>query len=366
MSKYLYLSFVALLMMVVSLVSFKFGSKTKDVVPNKILSPSPYSAPTKTSLSPSEIGVWIAYWDEIPSIVSLRAASKEIKTISPVWYRLESDGTLIGTKYSKWQDIMDIATSSGMVVMPTINNEFDGGFDPVRVSKILNDEYLSNNLINQLVEVASEKKYQGWDIDWEQIKASDKDAFTGFIKKLSEQFHGKGLRLSVTVHAQTGDSNEWLGTRGQDLSGLSIFADEIRIMAYDFHYSNSAPGPITPLSSLEAVLKYTSEKVPQNKLVLGLPLYGYDWVGEKGESVQYEEAKSLLKLYSSVEERDDASKELKAKYTVNGIEHEVWFQDSESVGQKILLARKYGVYKFFFWRLGKEDPLVWTSYDKYK
>ena len=29
-----------------------------------------------------------------------------------------------------------------------------------------------------------------------------------------------------------------------------------------------------PLSSLEAVLKYTSNKISQNKLVLGLPLQG--------------------------------------------------------------------------------------------
>ena len=353
-------------MVVVSLVSFKFSSKTKNVIFNKIPSTPSSDTSTKTSLPLSEIGVWIAYWDEIPSIESLKIASKEIKSISPVWYRLESDGVLVRTKYSKWQDIMDIASNSGMIVMPTVNNEFDGGFDPVRVSKILNDESLSNNLINQLIEIASEKKYQGWDIDWEQIKASDKDAFTGFVKKLSGQLHSKGLELSVTVHAQTGDSNEWSGTKGQDLSMLSIFADEIRIMAYDFHYSNSAPGPITPLSSLEAVLKYTSNKVPLNKLVLGLPLYGYDWVGQKGESVQYEEARSLLKLHSSVEERDDVSKELKAKYTINGVEHEVWFQDSVSVGQKVSLAREYGVYKFFFWRLGKEDPLVWTTYDKYK
>ena len=31
-----------------------------------------------------------------------------------------------------------------------------------------------------------------------------------------------------------------------------------------------------PLSSLEAVLKYTSNKISQNKLVLGLPLQ-QDW-----------------------------------------------------------------------------------------
>lgn len=364
MNKFVIISILLILLIAGGYLFFRNNltvTKQQDVLGNIFERPTTTKIPTP----PSELGAWIAYWEEPPSLKSLALAKNEIKTISPVWYRLDSNGALIHTRFSRWSEIMNIATNSAIAVMPTINNEYDSGFDPDRVSKVLNDENKSNEFIKQLVTLALEKSYQGWDIDWEQIKVNDKDVFTKFIKSLSEALHNQQLKLSVTVHAQTG-RNDWNGTKGQDIAEISKHADEVRVMAYDFHNSNSNPGPITPLNELRSVLDYSTKHIPLNKLVIGLPLYGYDWINRKGESAQYLEAVDILKRNSSIGERDQESKELMGGYSLNGVNHIIWYQDSVSVGEKISISREYGVYRFYFWRLGNEDISIWSNYKNYE
>jgi spore germination protein YaaH len=309
-------------------------------------------------LPKSEFGSWVAYWDEESSIKSLNLGAHRLRNISPVWYRLDESGALMQTNSLKRREIIDLASSSALLLTPTINNEFPGGFDSERVSILLNDKNKTKEFIKNLTLLAQKNHYSGWDIDWEEIKESDKISFLDFIRQLSMELHGNRLLLSVTVHAQTG-ANDWIGTKGQDIKILSTYADEIRVMAYDFHNVNSNPGAISPLNWLEDVVEYSLASVPENKLVIGLPTYGYHWAKDEGKSVQYFEAMETISEHNLTTTRDTASWELKAEFLNNGNKHYLWFQDAESIRKKIETCRELGVYKFYFWRLGKEDGALW-------
>jgi spore germination protein len=43
-----------------------------------------------------------------------------------------------------------------------------------------------------------------------------------------------------------------------------------------------------------------------------------------------------------------------------GTFHEVWYPDAATIGRRVRLARDRGL-GIGFWRLGREDPEVWTD-----
>jgi spore germination protein YaaH len=76
-----------------------------------------------------------------------------------------------------------------------------------------------------------------------------------------------------------------------EVAGLGRYSDGIFVMAYDFHTPNSeAAGPVAPVDKgssnsydLRSMIRDYLTQVPPNKLILGVPYYGYNWVVEKEE-----------------------------------------------------------------------------------
>ncbi len=304
---------------------------------------------------------WVPWWDEDRVITSLQNSHGALQMISPVWYVLGPNGTLQENPTKQKEKIKDVAINSGIVILPTINNEngdVKDGFDPKRVSLLLNNKSLQQAFINNLTNVANEQGFIGWDIDWELKNKDEELLFTEFIKDLSEQLHKNNLLLSVSVQAKTEDDVKIGDTKGENWTELSKYADEVRIMAYDFHYDQSDPGSLTPLDDLETVLDYAVKVIPPNKIVLGIPLYGYDW-GSKTESVQFTDAIDRIQKNGGTYVRDTASEELVGNYRQLLDKHTVWFTDKTSVLRILYIASNYDVQKISFWRLGGEDPEIW-------
>lgn len=58
---------------------------------------------------------------------------------------------------------------------------------------------------------------------------------------------------------------------------LGEILDHVSIMSYDFAWSGSAPGPVSPGFWLEEVYEWAASQVTPSKISMGLPLYSYFW-----------------------------------------------------------------------------------------
>jgi spore germination protein YaaH len=309
---------------------------------------------TPVTLPKVTYSAWIANWDEDRAVASLTTQSR-IGTIMPFWYQLDSNGKVIASAAKQKAAIQQTAITRHLNLIPTITNEFD----PDRVSALLDDPELQIEVIDDLVFQAQVQGYQGWDIDWEELYPGDKPGFSDFVRMFSEKLHSKKLILSVTLQAKKGASTDAPSTQAQDWTELAKSADQLRIMIYDYHHSDSAPGPITPLDELQAVLAYAVNTIPKEKIFIALPTYGYDWVAQKGDDLQYADAVNLVEAKHLKTRRDDQTGELTAAYTQNREKHTIWYQDAESTRIKIDIIRSFGINNFSFWRLGGEDPGIW-------
>jgi spore germination protein len=308
-----------------------------------------------------ELSAWAPWWEEERVLESLRAAQGKLKIISPVWYHLDQRGRLFEIESKLKLEITELAKEHRVLILPTISNAYSGGFDPQRVSIFLESENLKEAFIADLIETAQIKGYDGWDIDWEEVREADKDLYSQFLRELGVQFKPLGLKLSAAVHAQTGAETDWVGVRGQDLKSIAEAVDYVRVMAYDFHYADSVPGPITPLDKMIEVIKYKLTIIPAEKLVLGLPTYGYNWGSTRGIPLQFYQINQIAVQRGITPVLAEEPYSMQLSYLDNGVSHEIWYEDSQTLNKKIEIARSYGIYQVCLWHIGGEDLGIWDS-----
>jgi spore germination protein YaaH len=308
----------------------------------------------------------LVFWDQARGFESIVANADVISEISPFWYRVLADGRVVpyitaaGASYED-PTVLAFLRSRGILVIPTVANVIDGVWDGTLVSKVIADPQLRAANVAALVNLAVVKGYDGVDLDYENLLASDRAAFTSFVQQLAGALHAQGKLLSVNVYAKTSESGTWDGPRAQDWWAIGQAADQVRIMTYEYSWSTSPPGPIAPVGWVNDVIGYATSQIPPAKILQGMPFYGYDWVGQRGTDLVWTQAMDLASRFAVPLMWDSASASPWFEYVSGSARHTVWFEDGSSVGAKLDVARLHDVGGISVWRLGGEDPANWSA-----
>ena len=297
---------------------------------------------------------WIPSWDA-NALTSIQMHAGSLDESNPVWYSLSSNGSIVvnwNAENPTW-----LAAMTGTQIMPTLQNVVSGSFNASVVNTLIATDSSRNAHAQAITDLVLAKAYDGIDIDYERIPTASRANFTAFAQVLAAKLHAAGKKLSITVYAKTSDAQNWDGPGSQDWPALGAVADSIKIMAYDYHWSTSAAGAITPLTWLDQVVTYAEQAIPAAKIIVGLPWYGYDWQGSNGAGVVYDQAMSLATANNATITRD-----ANGEATFNYGDHTVYFQDATAYQRKTDLIRQNhpNVGGFTTWRVGGEDPGFWT------
>jgi len=113
------------------------------------------------------------------------------------------------------------------------------------------------------------------------------------------------------------------------------------------------------------VLAYAKTQIPPEKIVLGVALSGYDWVGDQAEVVTWIQCYGRAQKYHSTLQWDRLSKSPWFKYTdEQGRQHEVWFENADSTALKLQAAKAAEVRGVFLWMISSEDDRTWSTVHK--
>ncbi len=254
-------------------------------------------------------------------------------------------------------EISQLAKANSFKLIASVTNEQD----PQRINRLLESTDKQSEAISQMINIMESDGYFGIDLDLENISEDKKPNYTTFVENLGKALKQKGYYFSLTLHAQNGELNQWSGSKGQDMESLAKYADEVRIMAYDIHTSETNAGSVIPLSEYKKIITYTLKKISVEKVIIALPTYGYDWSTGNSYSLQYQDIENLIKKHTDASVTFDPTTQSKLlQYSIVGTKHTVWFEDAETIKLKMDLAKQYGIYKFSFWRIGGEDEKLWS------
>lgn len=299
----------------------------------------------------------------ISSAPSFWANLSRLSGISTVWYTLDSMGGLRGEPDVA---LVAYAKARGLKVFALVNN-FYPGYSPGKIAhSVLSSTTRRAAAVSAIFNELRAYGFDGVNIDLEYVPASDRAAYTAFIRELCEKLHGSGYRLMVSVPAKTQDNPRSGWTGAFDYKALAQYVDLLMIMTYDQHYKSSTPGPVASYTWVESVVRYAVRVVPKNKVVLGVAGYGYDWPSKgTGSVVTASEALGLARKYRVPVHWDSEAKCPHIKYIDSkGVVHDVWYEDGRSAAAKLDLVAGYDLAGIAVWRLGMEDLYLWRAVEQ--
>ncbi len=319
-----------------------------------------------TEIRPSTLVVAsLPFWNmtEGPKVVLANQGS--FNEVSPWIYGIAQNGQIVPQVPERAAETaagMDQLRRSGIPLVPTIANVTNGQWAYEPVANMLHDPAAMQRHINDIVALVARERYDGIDIDYEDLRASDREAFTTFVTRLGDALHDQDKKLSVAVFAKTSDAGDDQRNVAQDYAAIGEAVDEVRIMAYDYHWGQSPPGPVAPITWVREVLTYAKTQIPPDKIVLGIPVAGYDWVDGHGEPVSWLQCYGRTRAFNVTVQYDRLSQSPFFRYTdAQGRAHEVWFENAESTTAKLEAARESGIRGVYVWMFGDEDDRTWAT-----
>ena len=212
--------------------------------------------------------------------------------------------------------------------------------------------------------------FTGVTIDFEGLRSPQRDSFTQFLTALSAALRERNLTLYVAVMPATADGVYY---DGYDCRAIGELADKVILMAHDYHaknlsgflrstyYQNTALTPISSVYySLRTALDPDKGVQDPDKLVLAVSCSSIAWeTDEQGlllsETPLYPTAETIRARMLGGAERgwSETYHNPYLRYATPEGQHVfLWYENGRSVGEKVSLARMFGVKNVSVWRLG--------------
>ncbi|HWD23878.1 MAG TPA: glycosyl hydrolase family 18 protein [Acidimicrobiales bacterium] len=217
--------------------------------------------------------------------------------------------------------------------------------------------------------------FDGTNIDFEGTKPADRASFVRFATALTGALRvdsPSGEILIDTYAAAAAGPQSFF-----DPKRLAPLADALFVMNYSLQ-SNDYASPGAPLvtsdlgySAVQSLIEY-KKVVPANKIILGVPFYGFDFTTSTSRPHAAATSVSSRTYYRSVLAPtpivtaanpalwDPVSATPFSRYETAGKWHQLWFEDPVSIALKVALASQMQTAGVGAWAFGMEggDPLM--------
>lgn len=240
-----------------------------------------------------------------------------------------------------------------------------GTFNSGLIQILSENQTVQENLIENLLETVQEKGYVGVDVDFEYIRPEDQVGYADFVNRLRETMNENGYRVSVALAPKTSSYQKGLLYEAMDYHLLGQSANTVFLMTYEWGYTYGPPLPVAPLPNVRQVLEYALTEIPKEKIVLGIPNYGYSW------PLPYERGVTKARLIGNVEanviaaergveiQYDERYQSPFFYYEIGGRRYEVWFEDVRSIYAKLQLAAEKDIRGVGYWNLMRPFRANW-------
>lgn len=341
-------------------------------------------------ISQRNVSGWLPYWTTKTSTNAFLNNASMFTDVSPFWHdtaitTVTSDNPS-GVKivnndlsYGTRSSVLAQLKTARVPIIPSVTDSTG----KLYLSQVMKTPARRASFVRNLTALAVDNNYDGLDLDFEKFAFSDgsktwattRPAWISFIKEISASLHAKGKKLTVAVPPmynsyRNGTSGYWV----YDYAGMSPYVDRVRIMAYD--YSWDTAGPIGgPLTWVKQLTQYALTQLPANKIQIGTPTYGKDWVTKKVGvgcptlyTKVYDSSNYLTKVPQTLWKRDAASAERYASYTKRYNDNKcvvtrtVWMPDNITAGARTKTVssvnRNIGI---ALWTVGGEAQGTWAA-----
>lgn len=338
---------------------------------------------TKVHIQTHEVMGFLPYW-----LISKadKNYSNYISTLTYFGLAIESDGTVKKLNNPQeeepgWINVKNIPKFSGNKSLLVVSGDND-----VIANLINNPQTSAANLIKDVAPIMKEKHFTDLNLDIETFadaSESSRAAFTEFVQEVKNNMEKNNLgTLSLDLIPIALVTEKLF-----DPKALGAIVDRIILMTYDYHYSGSyITGPVAPIGGVPEVREFDVETaireaikvIPPEKILMGIPLYGYQWetienasssatIPGGASSASVRRVAELLAECATCSAQFDPVAESPYLIFKNGeIYNQIYYENEFSMQEKINLAKKYNLAGVALWALGYEDDTLLNPLTDYK
>lgn len=316
--------------------------------------------PPPQALTHLVLGYYTEDWDgDRRSLTSLQSSLDQVNLIVTFQYQIDGQGNLTGRDFPL---VMDTASQKGQHVFALIHNYWNGGFSPDVVRQLLATPDSRQQTVDKVAALLRDKGFTGVNVDLEFVPPHLRDAYTDFVARLQAALKPLGLQVTLSIPAKVADDPQDSWSGAFDYKALAPLADLIVLMSYDENTPGWPAGPVASVGWVERVIAYAVGAIAPQKLLMGIPQYGYDWV--KGTT----QARALgVPAISQLQQSrgvtpawDDRAKVPYFTYTdEQGRARIVYYENARSMKHKLDIMKRYQLRGIGIWKLGTEDPAIW-------
>lgn len=302
------------------------------------------------------------------SDVLLRQELPYLTDLAPFTYGITADGTLLPLDDDAMLAAARQIGTRGVMHLSTLTES--GQFSTERAETLLRNPAQQQALIDQILQTLRSKGFAGLDVDFEYLPGELAQAYADFLARLRRLLRPMGLFLWAALAPKTSGQQPGLLYEGHNYSAVGAAVDAVLLMTYEWGYTYGPPMAVAPISNVRAVLDYAVTEIPRDKILLGLPNYGYDWPlpfvqgSTRATSISSQQAIDLAIRYRIAIQYDEAAQAPFFHYTdESGVVHEVWFEDARSLEVKLRLIAEYGFQGAGIWNLMRPFSQLWQVMD---
>lgn len=315
--------------------------------------------------------------------------SKYITTLTYFSLTVDKDGTIqkytkpgesepgyLGLQNGKADPFLSSAKDKGLDLSLAVFNGNDGD-----INEILKDPATSaNNLTGEVIPIMRQYGFTDLNLDIEQTQDASPAArinFVQFVQDVKNNLdNAKAGMLSIDVSAISFVKDSNLA----DPAALAPIVDKVILMAYDYHSTASfVTGPVAPAYGAGSVSELDTDSaiaaalkiMPTEKLILGIPLYGYEWetIGNTARSavipgasliISNQRAEDFLAGCATCSATfDTTDEESHIIYeTGTGTYQQIFYPNENSTQIKVNMAKEYSLGGIAVWALGYEGKTI--------
>ena len=281
--------------------------------------------------------------------------------------------TFEGELVPPWRDdlwMIEQAWNTGVKPMMVLTPFTEGAFNNQLVKVVVENKEVQQQLIANVQETVQERGFAGVDIDFEYILPENRVGYAEFVRRMREVMNADGYQVSVALVPKERADQPGLLYEGMDYRLLGEAANLVFLMTYEWGCMYSPPMAVAPLNKVRQVVEYALSEIPREKILMGIPNYGYNW------TLPYERGVSKAQIVGNVEavrlaiENNaqimfaEIAQSPYFTYARNGVRHEVWFEDVRSIEAKLHLAVEYGLHGVGYWNLMKPFRANWLMLER--
>ncbi len=334
--------------------------------------PVPSSTPTAHARL-NGVSVWIPYWSLSAALTTAIDNADLVKVAHPFIDEITHSSTVVDQSGGQGAAVTEELAAKGITVIPTVTETADMKAFTATLSNAEKQAALRRALLS----IAEQPGNDGIDLDFENmaigtgsttLAAKLARLYPRFLARLCSALHDDGRSCEVTVMAKNNAGlldSDGLDTSVYDYAALARVADRVQLMAYDDHVPSGGAGPIAPWPWVESVLDYALTQIPADKVVLGVPAYGYDWSSSGGgTSLTGPGAQALAASVHAGIGWSETDAEPYFSYSTgrkqHKVTHTVWFEDATAIYDRAVLAADDKLAGIDIWAAGDEAPRTWT------